>query len=168
MKLIWSPAVTLDGYIAKADSDSDWVSDKDGELFHELVKKTGCVIVGRKTYEQYKGEVFPVAGATTFVWTRNPETGQKERGVEFVAGKPDKIAKLLEEKGFKKAVLAGGGSTNNEFVSSGLVDEIVVTIYPMLFGAGIKMLSQECSLNLELLETQEIGNGVIRRRYRVK
>ena len=160
--------MTLDGYIAKSDGDSDWVSDEDGQLFNELVRKTGCVIVGRKTYEQYKGEVFPVEGATTFVWTRHPETGEKEKGVESIAGKPEEVGKALEAKGFSTAVLAGGGITNNAFVSSGMVDEIVVTIYPMTFGEGIKLLSKECNLNLELVDSQTIGGGVIRQRYKVK
>jgi hypothetical protein len=58
VKLIWSPAVTLDGNIAKADGNSDWPTNTDGEQFHELVRRCGCVIVGRNTYGQYKGEVF--------------------------------------------------------------------------------------------------------------
>lgn len=168
MRVIWSPAVTLDGYIARSNGDSDWVSDEDGKLFHELIRRTGCVIVGRKTYEQYKGEVFPVKHATTFVWTRHPETGSKTAGVEFVSGEPTEIARLLQKKGFKEAVLAGGGETNDAFVGSGMVKEIIITIYPMTFGEGIKLLSKECELELQLLESQQVGDGIIRQHYRVK
>ncbi len=168
LKIIWSPAITLDGYIARTNGDSDWVSDEDGKLFHKLIKNTGCVIVGRKTYEQYKGQAFPVKGATTFVWTRHPETAQKEATVEYISGEPSNVAKQIEEKGFSQAVLAGGGITNNAFVALGFVTEVVVTIYPMTFGIGIKMLSEECNLSLELLDSQDIGGGVIRQRYRVK
>ncbi|HSH31848.1 MAG TPA: dihydrofolate reductase family protein, partial [Candidatus Saccharimonadales bacterium] len=96
MKLIWSPAVTLDGNIAKADGNSDWPTDADGEQFHELIRKCGCVIVGRKTYEQYKGDVFPVEGATTFVWIHHPENCEKENGVEYIGGSPSEVMKDLE------------------------------------------------------------------------
>lgn len=169
MKLIWSPAVTLDGNIAKADGNSDWPTDTDGQQFHELIKKCGCVIVGRNTYEQYKGEVFPVEGATTFVWTHNPETGEKADGVEYVSGEPNEVINFLETKGYQECVLAGGSITNNAFVGAGLVDEITVTIYPLLFGNGMRLLSADnIDLELEFIDSVNIGEGVIRNRYKVK
>lgn len=168
MKMIWSPAVTLDGNIAKADGNSDWPTDTDGQQFHELIKNCGCVIVGRKTYEQYKGEVFPVDSATTFVWTRQPETGERADGVEYISGSPSDVVDAIEAKGFTQCVLAGGSNTNNEFVSAGLVDEISATIYPLLFGNGMRLLSAEnIDIQLELIESINIGDGVIRNRYQV-
>lgn len=168
LKIIWSPAITLDGYIAKLDGNSDWVSDEDGKLFQNLIRKTGCVIVGHKTYEQYKGQVFPVAGATTYVWTQKPESQEQEEGVKYVSGSPAEVAKTLENSGYRQAVLAGGGETNDAFVSSGLVSEIIATIYPLVFGEGIRMLSKHADLKLELLETINLGDGTIRQRYLVK
>lgn len=58
MKLIWSPAVTLDGNIATADGNSDWPTTKDGELFSELVKQYGAVIVGRVTLSNTRERSF--------------------------------------------------------------------------------------------------------------
>ena len=55
MNIIWSPAVSLDGYIAKLDGSSNWVSDGHGELFEEPIRESGCVIFGRTTHEQYEG-----------------------------------------------------------------------------------------------------------------
>lgn len=168
MKIIWSPAVTLDGNIAKADGNSDWPTNTDGEQFHELIRKCGCVIVGRNTYEQYKGEVFPVEGAMTFVWAHNPEAGQKENGVEYVSGTPNEVIKFLESKGHQECVLAGGSLTNNAFVGAGLVDEISATIYPLLFGSGMRLLSADnIDLKLELIGSSNIGDGVIHNRYKV-
>lgn len=168
MKLTWSPAVTLDGNIAKADGDSDWPTETDGNLFNESVRKCGCVIAGRRTFEQYKGEVFPIDGAATFVWTTKPETGEQYDGVEYISGSPEEVLTAIEQKGFKECVLAGGSETNNAFVSAGLVDEVTATIYPLLFGKGMPLLSAEgCDIQLELLETKEIGDGVVRNHYKV-
>lgn len=168
MKLIWSPAVTLDGNIATADGNSDWPTDEDGKLFEELVKRCKAVIVGRKTFEQYKGEVFPIEGATTFVWTHQPETGEPYNGVEYISGEPKDVLADLANKGFSECVLAGGTITNNAFVGAGLVDEITATIYPLLFGNGMGLLTlNNFDLKLELLETKQIGDGVVRNHYRV-
>jgi dihydrofolate reductase len=166
MKVIWSPAVTLDGNIAKADGNSDWPTETDGNQFHELIKRCGCVVVGRKTYDQYKGEVFPVDNAMTFVWTHSPQ--DSEEGVEYVTGGPEEVLRAIEGKGYQECVLAGGSTTNDTFVSAGLVDEISVTIYPLLFGSGMRLLSgNDIAIELELLDSSGIGDGVIRNRYKV-
>lgn len=168
MKLTWSPAVTLDGNIATADGNSDWPTETDGNLFDELIKKCGAVIVGRKTFEQYKGEVFPVEGAITYVWTHQPETGEPYDGVEYVSGDPKDVLASLEQKGHAECVLAGGTITNNAFMGAGLVDEITATVYPLLFGNGMGLLTLDnFEAKLELIETKLIGDGVVRNHYKV-
>lgn len=168
MKIIWNPASTLDGNIAMADGNSDWPTEEDGNLFDDQVRECGAVIVGRNTFEQYKGEVFPVSGATTYVWTHSPETGDAYEGVEYISGSPQEVVASLEKKGFTSCVLAGGSITNDAFVGAGLVDEIIVTIYPLLFGSGMRLLSTDnTNIKLKLLETREIGDGIVRNKYAV-
>ena len=166
MKLIWNPALTLDGYIAKTDGDSDWVSDEDGEAFWKLIQQSGCVIVGHTTYEQYKGDVFPVPGATTFVLTSRTDDGEPQEGVEFVNASPQELLGMLEKRGFTQAVLAGGSETNSLFAAAGLVDEIIANVYPIVFGEGIKLLNG-CALKLELLDIRQLSGGIVRHHYRV-
>jgi len=166
MKVIWNPALTLDGYIAKKDGDSDWVADADSEFFRNLIKESGCVMVGRTTYEQYKGEVFPVAGATTFVLTSHPEDGQPEEGVELVNSSPEELVANLKQRGFTQAVLAGGSETNSRFAGAGLIDEIIANIYPMAFGEGMKLLSG-CELSLELIDVRQLPGGIVQHHYKV-
>lgn len=168
MKLIWSPAITLDGNIAKADGNSDWPTETDGNQFHDLIRKCGCVVVGKKTFDQYKGEVFPVTSAITFVWTHNPDSTEKTEGVEYVTGTPSDVLSYIESKGYKECVLAGGSTTNDAFLASNLVDEISVTIYPLLFGSGMRLLSGDnIDIELEFVDSTHIGEGVIRNTYKV-
>jgi len=168
MKLIWSPAATLDGNIATADGNSDWPTDTDGELFKESIQRCKAVIVGHTSFKQYKGSVFPVEGATTFVWTHTPEVGESYDGVEYISGEPVEVLATLEKRGLTECILAGGTATNNAFMAAGLVDEITATIYPLLFGKGMGMLTlEDFDVKLELLETKPIGDGVVRNRYKV-
>lgn len=168
MKLIWSPAITLDGQIATADGNSDWPTDGSGELFHELIQQCGAVIVGHTSYKQYKDSVFPVEGATTFVWTHEPETGEPNEGVEYISGEPAEVLAELEKRGLTQCVLAGGTATNNAFMEAGLIDEITADIHPLLLGKGMSALTLEnFEAKLELLETRRIGDGVVRNYYKV-
>lgn len=168
MKLIWSPAVTLDGQIATANGNSDWPTDVSGKLFHELIKECGAVIVGHTSYEQYKGSVFPVDGATTFVWTHNPVTGEPNEGIEYISGEPAEVLVELEKQGLTACILAGGTTTNNAFMAAGLIDEITADIHPLLLGKGMGALTLEnFEAKLELLDSKPIGDGVVRNHYKV-
>lgn len=114
------------------------------------------------------GSPFPIEGATTFVWTHNPEAGEPYKGVEYISGEPAEVLAALENQGFIECILAGGTETNNAFVNAGLVDEITVTMYPLLFGKGMGLLTLESfEAKLELLETKTIGDGVVRNHYKV-
>lgn len=168
MKLIWSPAITLDGQIATASGNSDWPTDRSGELFHKLIRECGAVIVGHTSYKQYKGSVFPVDGATTFVWTTTPETCESNEGVEYISGEPAEVLAQLEKQGFTSCVLAGGTTTNNAFMSAGLIDEITADVHPLLLGKGMGALTLvNFEAKLELLDCLQIGDGVVRNHYRV-
>src|SRR5579862_7277889 len=166
MKLIWNPAMTLDGYIAKLDGDSDWVAEQDSQFFRSLVRQAGCVIAGRNTYDQYKGDVFPIDGAFTYVLTSRPHDAEPADGVEFITATPKELIHKLAAAGFEAAVLAGGSQTNSAFVAAGLVDEIVVNIYPMLFGQGLQLVQgAQCALELKLTATTVLDGGIVQCRY---
>lgn len=166
IKVIWSPAITLDGNIATADGNSDWPTDESGKLFHELIRSYGAVIVGHTTYKQYKGSVFPVEGATTFVWTHSSEKGEPNGGVVYVSGEPGEVLAELEKRGFTGCILAGGMATNDAFIQAGMVDEITADIHPLLLGNGMGALTLEnFEAKLELLDTRPIGDGVVRNHY---
>lgn len=168
MRVIWNPAITLDGNIAKSDGNSDWPTDEDGRLFEEAVQKCGAVIVGNRTYRQYKGKVFPIENSTTYVWTTNERQASSTQEVVFVSGTPQQVLDKIQKDGHEVCVLAGGTETNSAFVSAGLISEISITIYPLLLGNGMRLLNlDEFELKLELQSSSQIGNGVIHNRYKV-
>jgi dihydrofolate reductase len=145
------------------------VSEKDSQLFWELIKKVGCVVVGRTTYDQYKGNVFPVPGAMTFVWTSAPDTLAVVEGVQPIAADTaHELLLKLETKGFSEVVLAGGSKTNSAFVSEKLVDEVVANVYPVIFGRGIPLVAgNTCELALTLVENTTLDDGICRHHYMV-
>src|SRR6266487_3314218 len=106
MKIILHMAISVDGFVAKKDGDSDWVSPIDEELFQQRCREAGCVIVGRKTYQQYKGEIYPVKGATTIVLTKGPRKTIEEN--VLFASSPQEALTFAPKKGFHSIVVAGG------------------------------------------------------------
>jgi len=123
-KILCYPAISLDGFIAKPDGDSAWVTDEDEQLFVEEVQKAGCVIVGSKTFNQYQGVIYPVPGTTTFVCTSRHDAAQRpaNTGVIYLGGEIQAIIRQIQEAGFTSAVLSGGAETNGRFANAQAID----------------------------------------------
>jgi dihydrofolate reductase len=64
-------------------------------------------------------------------------------------------------------VLGGGSNINYLFAREGLIDEILVTFSPKIFGAGLSLFSDKIIMDLALLETGTLGTHTVFARYRV-
>ena len=163
MKVILYMAITANGYIAKEDNKTPW-SDEEWQSFSEKVKEIKNLVIGRKTFEiMQKEKEFQKIGDPFTVIVSN----QKEDNSNFV-NSPKQAIKLLEEKGFLKILVAGGGILNSSFMQKGLIDEIYLDIEPFLFGKGINLFAEnDFETKLELLETKQLSKNVIQLHYRI-
>lgn len=168
MKITLYPAVSLDGFIADADGDSDWVTEQDGALFENAAKEAGCIVVGRKTFEQYQGDLFPIDGTLTIVVTSQPDDYQSSDSVVYAQGDASTIVELAKSKGHEQLLLAGGGETNGLFAKENLIDEVIISIYPTVMGSGVRVLgSFEGKLDLKLIGSQVLEASVVQNKYEV-
>ena len=168
MKVIMYPAITLDGFISDLDGECySWISDEDEEQCNQAIAKAGCVLVGRKTYEQYPEDLPPKSGATAFVWTARTDQQDQER-VKFVRGTPQEVLQQIAQHGFSEVIVSGGGEVNCSLAEAGLVDEIIVSIYNVTIGEGIPLFgSHKPRLKLRLLSTKQEIEGIVKNHYKV-
>lgn len=168
MKVVLYNAVSLDGFIATLSGDSDWALDD--EAFETFVSKVGCILIGRKTYEQYRGEIYPLNGVVNFVYSHHPENLELEttKELQFLGGSPEEILVKIENEGFESVMLGGGGEINASFAAAGLIDEMILDIHPLILGVGIKLLgSWEGQLNLRLLKSKPLNDGIVQNHYTI-
>jgi len=83
MKVTLHMATSIDGCIASADGNSSWVSARDEELFMQRCRDAGAMAVGRRTYEQYLGSIYPVPGSDNIILSRSA-SGQLSEHVHYV------------------------------------------------------------------------------------
>lgn len=171
MKITLYNAPSIDGYIARRNEDSDWVSPVDTKYFEETIRNAGCMIVSRKTYEQFLGDIYPIKGVLNVVMTRNKALLKKSNEEEQVLYTDMSISDLmryLEIKGFSEAILVGGGTLNAFFLKMGMIDEIILTIHPRILGQGISIFEgKDFDVELKLLDTKELDEGLVQVRYKV-
>ena len=162
--------MTLDGIIAKDKTQNvDWSSPADKRVFIAETKKHKAIIFGETTFE-VMGEK-PLPGRFNLVLSLTPEKYKKQEipgTLEYFKGPPVQVLKHLESKGYETAILGGGAGTNSAFLKAGLVDEILITIEPKVFGRGLNFTEgEDLDMELELLESKEIGDNAVQLRYRV-
>ena len=87
--------------------------------------------------------------------------------VKWVSGEPEQVIKELEEQGYQSAVLAGGATINSMFLEKKLIDEMIITIEPKIFGTGISLFNQEVDIDLELIDATKITDNAIVLRYKI-
>lgn len=168
MKVTLMMVITADGYIAKNTSQASttWTSSADKKIFVEKTKKAGVIIMGLATYKTINK---PLPDRLNIILTREPE---KETNIanqlEFTNKQPAELLEELEARGYQEAILGGGATINSLFLKAGLIDELQITIEPLLFGSGISLFKDlDLNQKLELIESQNLGGGVLNLRYKV-
>lgn len=138
MEIILLAAVSLDGKMARhAAHLSDWTSPEDKKLFSGETRRAGVILLGHHTYRTLAR---PLRGRLHIVLTRTPGAETTIPGVvEFTAAPPAAIVADLAARGYTRAVLAGGAQVNALFLAADLVDEIWLTVEPLIFGRGIAL-----------------------------
>ncbi len=165
MKVILLMAITLDGRIGKTpDHFPDWTGPEDKKLFVEITRRAGVLIMGSKTFDTIGS---PLPGRKNVVLTRDKSRISRWDNLVFTDDPPGVILKKLEQEGYTEAILTGGAMVNALFAEEGLIDELVITIAPKIFGYGLSLFTQEISMNLELKNIARLGRDMVCLTYRV-
>ncbi|MBI5062934.1 MAG: dihydrofolate reductase [Desulfatitalea sp.] len=166
MKLTLIMAMTADGKIARHNRHfPNWTGRADKRMFKQLTTEAGVVIMGAGTFETI-GK--PLPGRLNVVMTRHPERFQPGENLWFTEDTPERILSTLEARGYTAAALTGGATINTLFARAHRIDDLVVTISPVLFGEGISMFSEPVNVALDLQAMREIEPGVVVLHYKFR
>jgi dihydrofolate reductase len=160
-------ATSLDGYIARPDGNIDWL-----QIVHPLDESHGydaffasidALVVGRGTYDTAAGfPEWPYAGKRVVVLTRRP--AEPREGVTFAAGTAREIAATL---GDAKRVYVDGGDVIRQFLAADLIDDMTISIVPILLGDGLRLFDRGIAEHrLELENQRSWPSGLVQLRYR--
>ncbi|MEK7581976.1 MAG: dihydrofolate reductase family protein [Patescibacteria group bacterium] len=165
MKVSIIAAVSADGFIARHTTEkANWTSKADKEYFKSFTKKIGTIIMGSTTFETI-GKMLP--GRRIIVLSRN-KTYPGIRGVETSNETPRELLERLEHEGTREVVVCGGTTIYSEFMKEGLVDTVVLTVEPVVFGSGIKLFTLDTNIYFTLLRFTSLGDSAIILEYSVK
>lgn len=172
-KLILGLAITLDGYIEGANGEYDWCfTDQDYGL-KAFFEQIDAIFIGRKSYEMMQQHEnssetampgMPVL--TEYVFSKTLKSVKE--GAVLIAEDAIKEARKIKSGQGKDIWLFGGALLSDAMMEAGLIDELWLSVHPILLGSG-KPLFQGHSdrLNLSLLESKTYETGLVSLRYKV-
>lgn len=168
MKIILDLALSADGYIATPDGDSSWVSERTEEFFKERIREAGCLVVGKTSFEQYHDVIYPVNDVLNIVLTKDANSTKEEKDIAYVSSIDDALRVASEHK-CSGILIAGGASVSKTFLEKGLIDEIYFSVHSIILGEGMRPFGDlDTPLNLTLLDSKNLGDGIRQDHYRVE
>ena len=174
MKVILVVVASLDGKTTKWNLPGvdDLSSKEDQEYFYETLNKNKLIIMGRKTFEHAKPDIYKDPKKLRVVITKNPKKYRKLEvagRLKFTDKQPKQILADLEKQNYKQALLISGSEINTLFFKEKLVDEVWITIEPKIFGTGNGLTAgQNLNVKLKLINSGKLNdNGTLLLKYKV-
>lgn len=172
-RIILDLAVTLDGFIEGKSGEVDWCIMDPDMGFPDFLKRIDTVLYGRKSYDLW-GQYIPadeapesekeiwdlVHSKKKYVFSRT----QKESGRQATYIK-DNISEMIDQlknEPGRDIWLYGGASLITTFINLKLVDELRLSIHPVVLGDGTPLFTDlKQRLNLKLVDSKVFASGVV-------
>lgn len=160
--------VSLDGFIAGPNHELDWLERGGGPPedhgFAAFYGSVDALLIGRRTWEVVaRFPEWPYGAKPVHVLTHRP--AEARHGERFHAGPPAEVLAALGASGVGR-VYVDGGAVVSQVLAAGLLDELTVSILPVVLGAGIRLFQAtgpERWLTLE--SSRPFAGGMVQLRY---
>lgn len=184
-RTVYYLAQSLDGYIAEPDGNLDWLTgfEPRGSLaaladskpiagsYDAFYDGIGALAMGGETYRWVLEHLdsWPYPGRATWVFTRGDGGEGPDPAVRFVSGDvAGHHQEMLEAAGERDLWLVGGGDLASQFAAEGLIDELVVTLVPVVLGAGLATFTERLPATLVPTAIQPWDHGMVELRFDVE
>jgi dihydrofolate reductase len=160
-------AVTIDGKIARHPGQfTDWTSPEDKTFLRSMLDQSDAVVVGNNTYKTAEG---PLSKRNCIVFTRSVQDTER-RGSNLLYYNGDgksSIEAILEPH--RLVSVLGGMQIYSYFLERDLIDEVYLTIEPIVFGQGLDLFhcKDQATRKFRLVAVRELNRqGSVLLHYR--
>jgi dihydrofolate reductase len=179
-------AATLDGFIAEADDTLDWLMKYQGSYagedatpmkgsYDRFYDGVGALVMGSATYEfvlAHDGkDDWPYKGKPSWVLSSRDLPVHQGEGVDVRlanAAVTDLYDEMIDAAGERDLWVVGGGNVASQFADAGLLDELLVTVVPVVLGTGKPLFDRRLPGGaMQLTGTRTFDTGMVELRYEV-
>jgi dihydrofolate reductase len=178
-------AMSLDGYIAESDDTLDWLMKYEGSYegtgaepggrgnYERYYEGVGALVMGSVTYEFVldHGGKWPYGGKPTWILSSRdlPQPEGEDVDVRIVnAEVRDLYDEMIAAAGDRDLWVVGGGNVASQFADEGLLDELLVTVVPVVLGEGKPLFDRRLPGGpMQLTGSRCFDSGMVELRYEI-
>jgi dihydrofolate reductase len=180
-------AASLDGYIAESDDTLAWLMEYEGSFkgkgvepmkgsYDQFYEGVGALVMGSATYEfilrhEGQGDRWPYAGKPVWVLTSRdlPRHAAPDADIRFANADVSTLyEEMMEGAGARDLWVVGGGNVASQFADGGLLDELLVTVVPVILGRGKPLFDRRMPGGpMQLTGTRTFDTGMVELRYEI-
>jgi dihydrofolate reductase len=159
--------MSLDGFIAGPKDELDWLErggPPEDHGFGPFFASVDELLIGRRTWDVVSAfPEWPYREKRVNVLTHR--AGEGRHGERFLSGTPAELLDQLGAAGVRR-VYVDGGQVVSQFLAAGLLDELTVTVLPVVIWRGIRLFSGTGPERWLELESSHAGrSGFVQLRY---
>lgn len=171
-KVVVYIAASVDGYIAGTNGDMSFLDivQQEGEDYGYVafLDTVDTVIMGRKTYDWVMEQVpvFPHTNLTSYIITRTnrPTVGN----IRFYTGNLKELVNKLKNEDGATIFVDGGAEIVQTLLDEGLIDELILSVIPILVGGGVRLFKDGLlRQSLELISAKSFESGLVQVHYKL-
>ena len=159
-------AATLDGYIAGPGGEIDWLFTDQDYGYARFIAGVDTVVMGRKTYDLcLTFAEYPYPNLRTYVWSRTRHG--KDEHATFLSGDIAAWLRGLKQEAGKTIWLVGGNALVGDAIAQDLLDELIVSIHPLLLGSGVPLFPSGLpKIPWQFVSADTFATGLVQLTYR--
>lgn len=180
MRVTWYTAMSMDGRIAGAGDDMDFLSSIDGEGedgdWERFAETVDAVVIGSGTLRWLHGEghMLPLRGKPVWLVSHDEELAAKAAAADpsstpvmRVEGDIAAILDRIAAAGHEHVWIGGGGAIAGQALAADRIDEVILTIAPTALGFGPAIFDQADlpQRTFALAECRPYGKAAVRLRW---
>ena len=172
MKVVLVFVSSLDGKATKWGSPDvrEWSSKQDQEYFKGLWDEAKLIIMGSNTFNA--GHFSATSDRLLVVMTNDPSNYKKQEvpgQIEFTDTSPVELTERFQKAGYQKMMVVGGAQVATSFFKDELIDELWLTIEPIILGTGGSFVNEEkLNIDLQLIGFEKVNErGTLITKYAV-
>jgi dihydrofolate reductase len=169
-KIILGLAVSLDSFIEGPNEEYDWCFTDQDYGMSDFFKRVDSMFIGRKSYEltQSMGDTalggFPKLKEYIFSTTLK----DVKQGAKIINGNIDAEVKKIKSETGKDIWLFGGASLTTSLLNLGLIDELWLSVHPVILGSGKPLFTNiKNRISLTLAQSKTYSTGLVSLTYKI-
>lgn len=172
---------TIDGYIARKNDSLDWLLEFPNPKgidhgYFQFLSEIDTVIIGRKTYEEdlkyaklNMGGKWADGNNRIYVITTNENYIPQTENTKVISQLDKNTIDKIKTESQKDIYVVGGGQIISELLNISAIEEMILCIFPIVIGSGIRLFPEDTKeTKFDLVKAESFETGIVTLTYKSK